>query len=268
MAVAALATSGCALPLAGEEEIPDDTGDAAGLSTEGPGSSDAGSAGADTAAQSADAQTKEASSSDATAGGGGAQEDASVDGVADTSLYPGAGDGHTEDSSRDSSADSSADSSPSVRDGASDSAIACGPTLSNAGAGDFDISFTFTTTQTGLVALLNQRKSCAPSTYWDIRLFGGVVRVEIDDVPNYTQVTSAVGWFDDGLPHDVAVQRRSGTLNLYVDGVVSGTSASAEVLHGLGPVSSGVDVCEGQDGTTALVGTLTNVCLSDPQGMF
>jgi hypothetical protein len=260
MAVAALATSGCELPLAGEEEIPADKGDASGSSTEAPGSSDAGSAGADSAIQSADAQTKEASSSDGTAGGGDAQDGAPGDGIADTFLSPGSGDGHNEDSS----SDSSAGSSPSAADGASDSATKCGNTLSNVGNGDFDISFTFTTTQSGLVALLNQRKSCAPSTYWDIRVYGGVVRVEIDDVPNYTQVTSAVGGFDDGQPHDVAVQRRSGTLTLYVDSVVSGSSASTEVLHGLGPVNSGVDVCQGQDGTMALVGTLTNVCLSEP----
>jgi hypothetical protein len=69
---------------------------------------------------------------------------------------------------------------------------------------------------------------------------------------------------NDGRPHDVLVQRQSGTLRVFVDGVVSGTAGSEESLTRLAPVSSGVDVCDGQDGTAALVGTITRVCVNSP----
>jgi hypothetical protein len=86
----------------------------------------------------------------------------------------------------------------------------------------------------------------------------------IDDISNYTQISGVGPRLDDGAAHDVLVQRRSGTLYVYVDGNLTGTSGSEEALTNLTPVSAGVDVCDGQDGTASLAGSITQVCVNNP----
>jgi hypothetical protein len=139
----------------------------------------------------------------------------------------------------------------------------CTGDLSNVGAGDFLVTWTVTTTQTGLVALVNQRRTCAPSVFWDIRMTGGLLEIEVDDVTNYTNLFTTGATINDGRPHDVAARRVSGTLTASVDGVDVGSGASLASLGALPPLASGTDVCvTSSDGTAAFVGTLANVCVA------
>jgi len=141
----------------------------------------------------------------------------------------------------------------------------CTGDLSNVGTGDFQVSLTVTGTQTGLVALVSQRASCAPSVFWDIRMQDGLLFVEVDDVTRYTALQKAGPAINDGLPHRVTVDRVAGTLTAYVDGVEAGSDTSPESLGALPAFASGTDVCvTSSDGTAAFVGQIANVCVGSP----
>jgi hypothetical protein len=136
--------------------------------------------------------------------------------------------------------------------------------LSNIGTGDFSITFELATSQnTGTVGVLGQRPVCNIGMFWDIRVQAGNLIVETDDATNnneashYTLLTSTRGVADGGL-HSVQVQRASGTLTITIDGMPSGSTASAASFASLPPVSAGVYGCVtvGGDGTGPLVGTL------------
>lgn len=141
---------------------------------------------------------------------------------------------------------------------------ACSGDLSNIGTGDFHITFTLRMTQSGLVALVNQRASCTPSTFWDLRLKSGEIQVETDDVTNYAALTGSGPDLDDGATHAVVVERVSGTLSIVVDGTNYGSTGSATSFGALAALTVGTDVCEqsGGDGTVALSGSLTNLCVA------
>ena len=139
----------------------------------------------------------------------------------------------------------------------------CSQDLSNIGAGDFSVSFSLRTTQAGLVALLNQRTACSPSTFWDVRLSSGEIQVETDDGASYVQLTSTGPELDDGALHVLLVDRIGGTVTIYVDGVASGNASSSSSLGALPPLATGTDVCDGQHGTYAFYGTGEITSLSD-----
>src|SRR5258708_38255004 len=77
--------------------------------------------------------------------------------------------------------------------------LTCTRDLSNIGPGDFQISMNLTTTQTGLVAVANQRAQCTVATFWDIRIQNGAVLVETNDGPNYDRVLSGGAPVNNGL---------------------------------------------------------------------
>jgi hypothetical protein len=141
-------------------------------------------------------------------------------------------------------------------------AVPCGGDLSNIGTGDFHIAFDLRTTQSGLAALLNQRAACSPGKYWDLRFSSGQIEIETDDVASYTNLVSTGPDLNDGAPHSVVVARVSGTLTITVDGVDSGSTAAGASFGALPALASGVDVCDGNDGTVAFQGTLSSVCVS------
>jgi hypothetical protein len=143
-------------------------------------------------------------------------------------------------------------------------AAVCDGDLSNVGTGDFRISLQVTTTQTGWVAVANQRGQCVPSVFWDIRIDDGVIYVEVDDVAHYTAITSTGPKVNDGAPHAILVVRASGTLTVYVDGGASGSQTSGASLGPLPPLRLGTDVCIGAvgDSTVALIGAVTDSCIS------
>jgi hypothetical protein len=144
-------------------------------------------------------------------------------------------------------------------------AAVCDGDLSNVGTGDFRMSFQVATTQTGWVAVANQRAECAPSVFWDVRIAdGGFVYAEVDDGAHYTAITSTGPKINDGAPHAILVVRASGTLTVYVDGGASGSQASGASLGPLPPLRLGTDVCVGAPGddTAALIGGVTDACVS------
>ena len=143
-------------------------------------------------------------------------------------------------------------------------AAVCDGDLSNVGTGDFRISLQVTTTQTGWVAVANQRGQCIPSVFWDIRIDDGLVHVEVDDVAHYTAITSTGPKVNDGAPHAILAVRASGTLTVYVNGGASGSQASTASLGPLPPLRIGTDVCVGAvgDSTVALIGAVTAPCIT------
>jgi hypothetical protein len=153
-------------------------------------------------------------------------------------------------------------------DGATDAdAASCTQDLSNVGKGDFRIAFRIQTTATAQSAVLSQRGSCSAGIYWSIRMGNGHLGVETDnntERPGGYYVLTGIKAVNDGTPHDVVVTRTSGMLAIRVDGVLDPTDAPATSTSTLGSLSTvriGTDVCVGVDGTVALTGTVTNVCV-------
>jgi hypothetical protein len=153
---------------------------------------------------------------------------------------------------------------------------ACPNDLSGIGMGTFHISFTVTVSQTGYVALLNQRSICAHSTFWDVRLYGGLLNVETDGPPapttsGYFQLQSMGVPINDGKPHKVRIKRTADHLiSVFVDGdpqAVNGPSWASFSAGTLPQLQRGADICVGNPGdTTAALtaGTITDVCIGAP----
>jgi hypothetical protein len=140
----------------------------------------------------------------------------------------------------------------------------CPGDLSNVGTGDFHVACTVTTAQTGRVALANQRSWCFYQDMWDLRMEAGVPVIELDDeagVNHYTRLWSVGHPIDDGQPHDVLVERVSGTLSINIDGVRTASTAATESIGPLPPLVVGSDVCIGVDGTGVLTPPLQNLCI-------
>ena len=62
----------------------------------------------------------------------------------------------------------------------------------------------------------------------------------------------------------MVVARVAGTITILVDGVTSGTGASAASFGALPPLVRDSDVCDGTDGTVPFSGTLSNLCVGSP----
>jgi len=184
-----------------------------------------------------------------------------------TSTEPDAGDAAPDstDTQPDTSAgDGSSDSGPgdAPREGPP-----CADDLSNVGTRDFRISFSLTTSQGSLSALVNQRSNCGHGMFWDIRLSSGALEIETDDGQNYMQFTTSGRAVNNGQPHAVLVRRTSGLVTVQIDGAAVGSGVSQASFARLPPVVSGMDPCQVgplKDNTVAFKGTLTNLCVSAP----
>jgi hypothetical protein len=140
----------------------------------------------------------------------------------------------------------------------------CPGDLSGVGTGDFHISYTVTTTQTSRVALANQRNWCFYTDMWDLRMEGGVPVFELDDkagLPHYTILWSVGPRIDDGRPHNVLVERVSGTLSVNIDGIRTASTAATASLGTLPPLVVGNDICIGVDGTLVATNPPSNLCV-------
>ena len=150
----------------------------------------------------------------------------------------------------------------------------CVPSLENVGAGDFTIRFTITTRAQVLSAVAWQRSTCDGSTdFWSVRMrASGALLIEVHQS---TEVISAAASrtaiitdreVNDGNPHDIVIQRQGGTLSCYIDGKISGSTPSPQVLGKLPPIMIAQGhPCEMMaDGTKPLVGVVDNVCLTVP----
>jgi hypothetical protein len=143
---------------------------------------------------------------------------------------------------------------------------ACPQDLSNIGMGDFRVEFAITTAQTQFAALVNQRAVCSHGGFWDVRMTsGGLFAVETDDGTSYTPLTTTGPRVNDGLSHDVRVQRVAGMLTVYLDGTPTGSASSPASFGQLAPLRTGTDVCTPTiDGTMTLAGTITDLCVTSP----
>jgi len=164
---------------------------------------------------------------------------------------------------------------PSPRDAddavdASDNAVACPvgtEDLSNVATGDFRVSFHVVTTQTGWVALINQRSVCSYGTFWDIRLQAvGRLWVELDNntAGGYESVESTDA-INDGQPHEVVVGRVAGRLSIHIDGAAAGQAGSPLSLGTLPALQVGDDICittVKSPVTVMFSGTLTDICIT------
>ena len=203
------------------------------------------------------------------------RNDASVVDVSEFETTAGDGSPSDQSASIDSSSDAATGDSLAHESGASEGGDAngCPQDLSGTTIRDFSITFRMQTTQpSSNIALLNQRSLCDVGEFWDIRLYNHVLYVEISDRPaGRTVITgpgpgdsaSAPGALNDGNSHDIEVRRVMGEARLTVDGALAGSSPSFQSFgSGLPPLKVGRDVCEGVNGTVALVqGTIDNICV-------
>lgn len=169
---------------------------------------------------------------------------------------------------RDAVADSDIADAPGADAAENGPATVCSTDLSNIGTADFRVAFNVSTQATKYSALLNQRSICNPGTFWDVRINGSVagsIYAEIDDGTHLVNIAGSVP-INDGNVHRVVFSRTTGTLTVELDGMVAGvtpgTVGTTASLGALPALRQGADVCDGQDGTQALVGKITNVCLS------
>jgi len=150
---------------------------------------------------------------------------------------------------------------------------ACVDTLSNIGAGDFHIRLVVTTTETGLIALVDQRAICSLGMFWDLRAYPDHLVFETDDglqvTGHYTHFDVTNTHINDGQPHCLVAQRVGRSVTVFVDGVPSGSVPSLSVFGQLPPLMKGRDPCEGspdagKDGTKPFVGVMANLCITSP----
>lgn len=141
-------------------------------------------------------------------------------------------------------------------------ATTCSNDLSGLGSEDFSIAFSIQTTATVGSGILSQRQICMRSKFWDIRLRGGgtSISVELDDEVNYTAL-SAPMVVNDGAAHEVRVCRKSGHVYVFADGGLITDSANATLFTTLAPLATKTTLCNGWDGTVALDGTVSDVCI-------
>jgi hypothetical protein len=175
----------------------------------------------------------------------------------------------------DAAPDDASDSNPmdaSVACAVPGDGSACVDTLSNIGAGDFHIRLEITTTETGLIALVDQRAICTLGMYWDLRAYPDHLVFETDDglqgTAHYTHFDVVNTHVNDGQPHCLIAQRVGRSVTVFVDGVPSVSVPSLSVFGQLPPLLRGRDPCEGtdagHDGTKPFVGVMTNLCITTP----
>jgi hypothetical protein len=141
----------------------------------------------------------------------------------------------------------------------------CKNDLSNIGTGDFTIAFTLTTSQSGIIAVANQRTVCNNGMFWDVHLSNGIVQAETDDNANHHGEADTTGTLvNDGQPHSILIQRRFGALTVAVDGAPRGAANSTSAFGQLAPLRIGSSPCVGHTGYYALVGTIHDVCVTSP----
>lgn len=144
----------------------------------------------------------------------------------------------------------------------------CVTTLDGVGTGDFTIEFTVASSAAiaSAMAVIGQRATCDHSVMWDVRIVStNQLFIEFDnsDAPYTAFLTTRT--VNDGAPHAVVIARRGGAVSVTIDGFVDTTAVSAAQSFpagSLAALSLGSDVCQGQDGTVALSGSVNNVCLS------
>jgi hypothetical protein len=142
----------------------------------------------------------------------------------------------------------------------------CATDLSSAGYNDFAINFHVTTTATTQSALTGQRSVCGNTgPWWDARMTAsGGVLAEFGNGTLLASLTSTTK-INDGKTHEVTLQRVDGKFSVLIDKTLPGVSVADPGLSfpaGLPALKQGTDVCDGMDGTVALVGSVDTSCIT------
>jgi hypothetical protein len=160
------------------------------------------------------------------------------------------------------------DASQDVRDAstAAEAGSTCVTDLSGVGTGDFRVSFTLTTTETGLtVGLVNQRAGCdQTSVWWDATLTpSGGIELATDDGSSTSYVFVESGnAVNDGAPHKIVVARTNGAIWYSRDGVLGSSMTPDPYAFGNFPaLRIGSDPCPNTVGLAGN-GSLTDLCIT------
>lgn len=199
-------------------------------------------------------------------------------GIHDQASQPADGSGDASRPANDASVADAAASESSAADAATCApprdASACTGNLSNIGTANFHISLTLTATQSGMVAVVNQRGTCGGGMYWDLRLNSGRIMFETDDgmlepdgayseSPRTTLIPNNL--VNDGEPHCILVERVAKVLSISIDGTLAGSTSSVSSFGVLPSLTTGTDPCEGTaDMTMAFTGNVSGLCVGGP----
>jgi RNA polymerase sigma factor (sigma-70 family) len=152
------------------------------------------------------------------------------------------------------------------------------PGLAQLGGANFTISFDLKTDQqmigSGSVDLLGYRPTCDSGEFFDIRLgsSAGPGKVWVELYANSsTAVLASTAAVNDGTWHQITITRVGTDLTLSVDGTIESTTAlpaGASIENSADWQVADGDPCIGEDGTTALIGSMANIYVgpnADPQ---
>jgi hypothetical protein len=136
------------------------------------------------------------------------------------------------------------------------------------GGGDFAVTFSINTTESGMVSLLGNRAGCVQGRFWDVRLYSGLVGLELDgndasgnfDASQYLTVFSAAP-VNDGQWHKVTISRSAAVVSVAVDGGTGDLASSGQVINVANQTDMrlGVDGCTGVDGSHAFRGLVDDI---------
>ncbi|MBI3853733.1 MAG: DUF642 domain-containing protein, partial [Verrucomicrobia bacterium] len=149
-------------------------------------------------------------------------------------------------------------------DGADDY-VSFGNTTGNFGTNDFTIEYWLKTSTTRIEPVIGKWGNCGFSSFWDMRLSGGKLQLEMASDASGNDVNSRPSnrSVNDGVFHHIAVVRHTTTISMYIDGVLDYTNStpgitilnnSANLLAGSGP-------CIGVDGTQPYTGLLDDISI-------
>lgn len=140
------------------------------------------------------------------------------------------------------------------------------------GGADFSVTFSIDTSQTGTVSVLgNHVVGCGQGRFWDVRLYNGLVGIELDgndsasgfDPSQDLLVFSDVA-VNDGHWHTVVISRAGGVVSVAVDGQNGDLGSSGQLINvtNQSDMRLGVDGCVGVDGSHALRGLVDDIVIS------
>lgn len=137
------------------------------------------------------------------------------------------------------------------------------------GGADFSVTFGINTTETGTVSVLGNRVGCGQGRFWDVRLYNGLVGIELDgndsgfEASQYLLVFSDVA-VNDGHWHTVVVSRASGVVSVAVDGGGGDLGSSGQLINvtNQNDMKLGVDGCTGVDASHAFRGSIDDIAIA------
>jgi hypothetical protein len=145
-----------------------------------------------------------------------------------------------------------------------DDKVTVNNTLGNFGAGDFTIEMSVRTTlSSGVEYLASKRGICGGDNFWSLQIVNGVLDMEMAQsatIPTNYVALHGSRFISDGVWHHVALTRRSGTVNIYVDGALE-TSSTATVanINNNYTLEFGSSVCNGQNGSVKFRGDMDEI---------